>query len=311
MSEIQDAFPHLKDVDEHMLEADLHKLLTDSNDPFQDEESNTFTNNQDMDFDHTNIAYRTGTDEGDIDKAIESAISNMNNGDIIDATILNDKQLSLDTILGDTNHAEDMDLHLTDILGTSNQKKRSIENVDSKNDLETEEEKNKKRRTERTIKEIRIYKTTEEPFLSPASLSPSSSLSPENSETNIKLESLPLNTFDKKKQNRKPTNKNNNKTVITETKQIDIPSPAKYTKEFTMKQVSDMKKRIINSHKLILNFNFLKDRYARTCAELKKAMNCLKDSEIHRTHLITENEQLKNQVADLKRQLQEQYSSKE
>lgn len=309
MSEIQDTFTHLKEVDEHMLEADLHKLLTESNDPFQDDETNTFTNNQDITFDHTNIAYRTGTDEGDIDKAIESAISNMNNGDIIDATILNDKQLSLDTILGDTNHVEEMDLHLTDILGTTNPKKRSIEESDSKNNLETEEEKNKKRRTQRTIKEIRIYKNTEEPFLSPASLSPSSSLSPENSETNIKLESLPLNTFERKKQIRKPTNKNNNRAVITETKQSEIPSPAKYTKEFTMKQVSDMKRRIINSHKLILNFNFVKDGYARTCVELKKAMNCLKDSEIHRTHLLAENEQLKKQVNDLKKQLQEQNSS--
>lgn len=78
----------------------------------------------------------------------------------------------------------------------------------------------------------------------------------------------------------------------------------KFGNEFTMSQVAETKQRIINTHKLLLNFNFLKDGYARTCVEFKKAMHHLRDSEIQRAHLLQENEQLKNQVAALRAKLE-------
>lgn len=60
-----------------------------------------------------------------------------------------------------------------------------------------------------------------------------------------------------------------------------------------------MKRRIIDSHKLLLNFNVIKDNYARACVQLKRSVTALKDSEIHRAHLILENEELKKQLQAL------------
>lgn len=76
--------------------------------------------------------------------------------------------------------------------------------------------------------------------------------------------------------------------------------------EFTMSQVAEMKQRIINTHKLLLNFNFLKDGYARTCVEFKKAMHHLRDSEIHRAHLVQENQELRDKIAELTAKLENQ-----
>ncbi|CAB4253933.1 similar to Saccharomyces cerevisiae YDR184C ATC1 Nuclear protein, possibly involved in regulation of cation stress responses and/or in the establishment of bipolar budding pattern [Maudiozyma barnettii] len=303
MTEVQSRTTDLEEGQDHMLESALHQLLTDSDDPFQEDPSNPFTNDPTMVFNQNDTEHEHSNDETDIERAIESAITNMNNTDIIDASLLNDKQLSLDTILGENTHAADMDMHLTDLLGTNNNmKKRSIDNLDD--EITTLEiEKKKKVKTQKNIKDIRIYKTTDEPFLSPASLSPSSTLSPENSETQIKLESLPITSYNKKKQ-KKIASKG--KTLTSETLKADIPIPDKYTNEFTMTQVTDIKKRIVSTHKLILNFNFLKDGYARTCVELKKAMMCLKDSEIHRAHLLTENEQLKKEIAALQTTVKEE-----
>lgn len=64
-------------------------------------------------------------------------------------------------------------------------------------------------------------------------------------------------------------------------------------KDFTAEQIKEIKKRIINTHKLMLNFNFLKDSYSKTCVEFKKVLNILKESEIHRSHLLKENEDLR------------------
>lgn len=79
----------------------------------------------------------------------------------------------------------------------------------------------------------------------------------------------------------------------------------KLTNQFTMTQVAEMKKRIINTHKLILNFNFLKDGYARTCNELRKAMIKLKDSEYDRARLIKENQDMRRLVLELSKKLNE------
>lgn len=87
--------------------------------------------------------------------------------------------------------------------------------------------------------------------------------------------------------------------------------PKKFTNEYTISQISEMKQRMINTHKLMLNFNLLKNSYARTCVELKKALVGLKDTEIHRTHLFVENEQLKKELNDLKNSLKQQESQSE
>ncbi|CCH62383.1 hypothetical protein TBLA_0H00950 [Henningerozyma blattae CBS 6284] len=79
--------------------------------------------------------------------------------------------------------------------------------------------------------------------------------------------------------------------------------PIKYTNEFTMFQITEMKQRMINTNKLMLNFNYLKNGYSKICIELKKSINALRDSEIHRAHLADENEQLKNQLQQMKYQL--------
>ncbi|AMD19032.1 HBR131Cp [Eremothecium sinecaudum] len=81
--------------------------------------------------------------------------------------------------------------------------------------------------------------------------------------------------------------------------------PPKLTNEYTMQQVTETKRRIINTHKLILNFNFLKDSYTRSCSQLKKAIFKLKTSECHRARLIKENEQLKRLALDLHNRLEE------
>ncbi|CCK68143.1 Atc1p KNAG_0A04720 [Huiozyma naganishii CBS 8797] len=138
-----------------------------------------------------------------------------------------------------------------------------------------------------------------EPFLSPASLSPMSSLSSEGTDSrDLKLDRRGDNVV-----------KGTTRPAISQTIHIkgkvedsETNLPEKLTNEYTMKQVSEMKKRIINTHKLILNFNFLKDGYARTCIELKKSLQSLKESEVHRAHLLLENEQLRERLAR-----QEQY----
>ncbi|CUS22117.1 LAQU0S04e08592g1_1 [Lachancea quebecensis] len=84
----------------------------------------------------------------------------------------------------------------------------------------------------------------------------------------------------------------------TEKKHKPAEPPSKLTNEFTMLQVADVKKRIINTHKLMLNFNFLKDGYARTCVELKRTLLRLKQSEVHRAQLLQENERLKRLVIE-------------
>lgn len=78
----------------------------------------------------------------------------------------------------------------------------------------------------------------------------------------------------------------------------------KFTNEFTMQQVAETKRRIINTHKLILNFNFLKDSYIRCCSELKRTMLKLKTSEYHRAQLVKDNEQLKRLALELHTKLE-------
>lgn len=181
-----------------------------------------------------------------------------------------------------------------------------------------------------------ISNSKEPPLLSPASLSPMSSLSTDNNElktneldnensrnitnkdsdnttnlnnntNNNKIHEIP-NDLIKNNRNTPSTSKNNHHgknryTLNSITKSAYSPQSfthKKLTNEYTMHQISEMKKRIINTHKLLLNFNFLKDSYAKTCIELKKSLNALRDSELHRAHLLLENETLKAKLLELK-----------
>lgn len=85
----------------------------------------------------------------------------------------------------------------------------------------------------------------------------------------------------------------NSRQSITESKK------SKINNDFTMNQIKETKKRIINTHKLMLNFNLLKDSYNKTCEEFKKSIHNLKESEIQRAHLYQENEKLRKIVAEL------------
>lgn len=194
---------------------------------------------------------------------------------------------------------------------------------------------------------ISINDSHEPPFLSPASLSPMSSLSMDNNESkiteqdnssnkdilnksneatilhkviennnnsNIHKKNVDNNLINKTSNDLSKTNSkiqntsksysytsNRNMLISRTNSTYNSQSyiPEKLTKEYTMHQISEMKKRIINTHKLLLNFNFLKDSYAKTCIELKKSLNALRDSEIHRAHLLLENEQLKTKLLKL------------
>lgn len=76
--------------------------------------------------------------------------------------------------------------------------------------------------------------------------------------------------------------------------------------EFIMNQVKETKKRIINSHKLILNFKLLKDSYNKTCQEFEKSTHNLRESEIQRAYLYQENEKLRRIVIELNGRLNHQ-----
>ncbi|KAL3241611.1 Atc1p [Nakaseomyces bracarensis] len=91
------------------------------------------------------------------------------------------------------------------------------------------------------------------------------------------------------------------KTEVTKTAPA---APKVYTNEFTMKEVAKMKRRVIDSHRLLLNFNVVKEGYARTCVQLKQSVIALKDSEIRRAHLMMENEDLKDELEQMKRKLE-------
>ncbi|SCU96807.1 LAFA_0G08218g1_1 [Lachancea sp. 'fantastica'] len=138
---------------------------------------------------------------------------------------------------------------------------------------------------ENTHKTLGVYQT-----LSPASLSPTSDSESQYKHKKHQPHAVKAPT----------TNNTNTKQKSTLTQKVHNPTdqPAKFSEEFTMAQVADVKKRIINTHKLFLNFNFLKDGYARTSVELKRSLLRLKQSEIHRAHLMHENEQLRKLVLE-------------
>lgn len=183
----------------------------------------------------------------------------------LDSDIIQEKHLTLESIL--ENQDTGIFFDLDEDPNASRKRSQSIEGDDS---------------SELAAKRTKYMdKAIYDQLLSPASLSPSSTDENGRSKTdNISL-TVPTAPVTISKENEGLGN------------------------EFTMKQVSEMKQRVMNTHKLLLNFNFLKDGYARTCVEFKKALHHLKDSEIHRAHLLQENEELKDKIAQLTVQLQQ------
>lgn len=332
------------------IEKTLHQLLTQANDHFghsEDTQSNNNNNSNNNDNDNNTEGKEMSVD---FEYVIEHAISSMHSNSILDSDM---KKLEDDNKNNNQNHADDKPFTLDNILGEDQNSNMGFEldeldfsepnSAHKINNGDNEADFNLKRKFdeidvnlqdfEKLTKSAKIssIKETDEPFLSPASLSPMSALSSDTNEAKNNDSNL---------SSPKPNNINNNNTafthkiqkqslnkknIVTSTTTTTVPTkfikpndtsstfnsasksafyqppmiPEKLTNQYTMHQVSEMKKRIINTHKLMLNFNFLKDSYAKTCVELKKSLNSLKDSEIHRAHLLLENEQLKARLLEL------------
>lgn len=165
-----------------------------------------------------------------------------------------------DEVPTDSEIQQQKHLTLDSLLGNGDEEAEIFFNLDDRNTPDLQETKGKKS----TIDGKVIY----EQILSPASLSPSSTVGNLTGNNNAEARA--------------------------------------FGNDFTMEQVAETKQRIINTHKLLLNFNFLKDGYARTCVEFKKAMHHLRDSEIHRAHLVQENQELRERIAELTARLENQ-----
>lgn len=188
-----------------------------------------------------------------------------------------DSDLTVEHILGDLQSGTEDDKEFTDrlnrLLCAPDSLKRGFSG-----DMEIDIPSNKKRKS--------VYET----------LSPPESMSP-LSDKNDAQQNRDLNTH---KDFSAMKRKINSQRMLKQ-----VPLPPKLTNEFTMTQVAEMKKRVINTHKLILNFNFLKDGYARSCEELSKTVVKLKDSEFDRARLVKENQDLKRMVLEMSKQLNE------
>lgn len=354
-----------ENMNDNGIEKTLHQLLTQANDHFgqsddtqqnhnqanynnNDDNNNSANNSNDNNDNNSNNVQ--GKDMTvDFEYAIEHAISSMRSNSILDSNMKklegndknsdqdDDKPFTLDNILGEDQNSN-MEFEL-DELDFSEQSKTNTQNNKNNNDTtENGDDLHNKRKFdeidvhfqefEKLSKSAKIssVKENDEPFLSPASLSPMSALSSDTNEvknnegdlSSPKQNNINNTAFTHKIQkqslnkatNITPTtsmspsiklNDNNSTFNFTSKSTYYQPPmiPEKLTNQYTMHQVSEMKKRIINTHKLMLNFNFLKDSYAKTCVELKKSLNSLKDSEIHRAHLLLENEQLKARLLEL------------
>lgn len=286
--------PNTDLTDDANIEHTLHRLLTQANNHFDDT----------VKIDGRSL---------DLGKDLEQVMmDNLDCTDIFDSDIASQKHLTLESLFNDEHNTDsstlleiqrsandsligiDLDRHKKGYTGKASLDKSTNQNNVHKPD---KEQKNYKIDKPTIKKKKSLLKTTNEPMLSPASLSPSSSLaSSDANESHLKIESMITDITSKIDSARQD--------IVSATK------PAKFTNEFTISQISEMKARIINTHKLLLNFNFIKEGYARSCIQLKKTMDSLKDSEIHRAHLLVENDDLKQQILELTQKLNEK-SSKE
>lgn len=251
-------------LDNTDLEKALHHLLTVEHPPQEHDKTNV-----------VNAKQTTKNDEVE-DNNMNSAASSMDCAELFDSDIIQGKHLTLESILDDQGTGIFFDFDQDDDQDDSHyntsydiRKRPSSTIYDDSKALITKKTKY-------------ADKTVYEQLLSPVSLSPSST---DDSSTNCRSN---LNT----------------EPMTNSRLPLKVEVAEKFSNEFAMNQVSEMKKRIINTHKLMLNFNFLKDGYARTCVEFKKVMHNLKDSEIHRAHLLQENEDLKKKLSDLSARLE-------
>ncbi|CAI4058435.1 Atc1p SKDI_04G4070 [Saccharomyces kudriavzevii IFO 1802] len=282
--------------DDINIEHTLHRLLTQANDHFDD-------------------TVKIDGQSLDLEKDLEQVMmDNLGCTDIFDSDIVSQKHLTLDSLFHDEHNTDSdtllemqksandslvgIDLDRHDCGDDSTSKASSHNNTNQNTVHKTDREGKTYKIDKPAIKKKKIpLKITNETMLSPASLSPSSSLaSSDTNESHLKIESMITDITSKIDSARQD--------IVSATK------PAKLTNEFTMNQISEMKARIINTHKLLLNFNFIKEGYARSCIQLKKTMDSLKDSEIHRAHLLVENDDLKQQILELTQTLNEKKSEK-
>lgn len=237
--------------DEHILEMELHKLLSEE----------------------THQSHHELNHEKDVlGEAIEKAMAEMDFPELLDQHSHSTENVTRDPQNNDLLTVES--ILENDTLITTNDNTVTNLAVISQDPI------NKKLGT--------VYET-----LSPESLSPFS----DNNDLPIKNDLMKY--VNEKNNSSQIKNKRGRPTTSPQRVCKDVPLPSKLTNEFTMMQVSEIKKRIFNTHKLMLNFNFLKDGYTRSCSELKKTINKLKESEYHRANLIRENENLKSLVLEL------------
>lgn len=280
--------------DDANIEHTLHRLLTQANNHFDD-------------------TVKIDGQSLDLGKDLEQVMmDNLECTDIFDSDISSQKHLTLESLFHDEHNTNsstllDMQKSANDSLvgidldsynhKKNNTDKASLHEITTQNSVHMTDKGLKNYKIDKpTIKKKKsLLKTTNEPILSPASLSPSSSLaSSDTNESHLKIESMITDITSKIDSARQD--------IVSATK------PAKFTNEFTISQISEMKARIINTHKLLLNFNFIKEGYARSCIQLKKTMDSLKDSEIHRAHLLVENDDLKQQIVELTQKVNEKSS---
>lgn len=230
----------------------------------------------------------TGGDHDPLGFAIEKAIAEMEFPEL-----LGDTNLDASTPQIDTKMAKGQE-HLT------------VERILAENSLQPANQSNRKRpfvasddqELTRNKRISRAYDT-----LSPESLSPFS-----DSESQFKHKTITSSSKANTITSRISSHEVKETPLVVEPKQGVVSAmslPPKLTNEYTMSQVAEMKKRIINTHKLMLNFNFLKDGYSRSCTELKRALVRLKQSEYHRAQLLIENEKLKKLALNLSQKLDE------
>lgn len=256
-------------LDNTDLEKALHHLLTSEHPHQEHDKTNIITVNQ-----------NTKNDEGDSNNNnnIDSASTSMHCAELFDSDIMQGKHLTLESILDDQGTGIFFDLDQDEDQDDSRSPYNTSYDI-RKRPSPTTYDDSKALMSKKTKY---ANKTVYEQLLSPVSLSPSSTDdSSTNGQPNI-----------------------NTASVTSSRVPLNGKLAEKFSNEFTLNQVFEMKKRIINTHKLMLNFNFLKDGYARTCVEIKKVMHNLKDSEIHRAHLLQENEDLKKKVSALSARLE-------
>ncbi|SCU89496.1 LAME_0E03884g1_1 [Lachancea meyersii CBS 8951] len=288
--ERDDSCPSVKpepSEDNHDLELTLHALLTQANDP--SDASDPLHCAIEKAISEMELPEMMGDTPGDWDSLGDGVGNFQHIDEPTSGQISSTAQLTVDRILAE--HT------LHSMESKDGNKRKSEEELEIHEDsdvklkkptIDVAHDQLQHDKIDRNTPEARIVKASAAyETLSPASLSPTSDS--ESQYKHKKHQPFALKV---------PTSMAAPKPTLTQKVHKPVDAPSKFTEEYTMAQVAEVKKRIINTHKLLLNFNFLKDGYARTSVELKRTLLRLKQSEIHRAHLLQENEQLKRLVIE-------------